>query len=141
MSITGAINQIVRERDKPYIYMPNPSLIHPRTVKITHYLKIVDFYITYGCPDMFVPEPVLGEYLPDVYMRDGNNVPYCVEIQLTPISHAKMQKKIDSFVKTYKQKLHDAKTFLLVTDNRYDRLEIPSEFTIERMTVPKEVYT
>lgn len=140
MSLNGAISQIQRERDKPYIYMPNPTLIHPRTVKIDHYLKIVDVFISSGCPTTFLPEPTFGEYRPDAYLKDRNDTPICVEVQLTPISTKKMQHKIDQFEYEF-GKEHDSKIILLVSDNKYDKVKIPDGFKLARISVPKEVYT
>lgn len=119
--------------------MPNPTLIHPRTVKIDHYLKIVDFYISMNMPENFLPEPTLGEYKPDVYFIDGNGNHVVVEIQLTPISTKKMQKKIDQWVSTYKKK-HNAKIVLLVSDKEYTNLTVPSGFSICHSKIPPEPY-
>lgn len=119
--------------------MPNPTLIHPRTVKIDHYLKIVDFFILMGCPSKFLPEPTLGEYKPDVYFIDGNGQNVCVEIQLTPISAKKMQKKLDQFVSTYNK--HKSTILLIVSEKEYTSLKVPSGFHVEHMSVPKEPYT
>lgn len=136
----GSISQIQRERDKPYIYMPNPTLLHPRSIKIDHYLKIVDFYIHTGCPETFVPEPNFKGYKPDVYMKDLKGNPICVEIQITPISTKKMQSKMDEFVSTYKKE-HDATIMLLVSNNIYDKITIPDNFKLVRLPMPKEPYT
>ena len=140
MSLNGAISQIQRERDKPYLYMPNPTLIHPRTVKIDHYLKIVDVFIATGYPEVFVPEPKLGDYNPDAYFKDRNGNPLCVEVQLTPISTKKMQTKIDQFVGTYGTE-HDSKTIFLVSNSSYDKVKVPSGFQLMKAAVPKEIYT
>jgi len=137
--VNGCITQIQRERDKPYIYMPNPTLIHPKGIKIDHYLKIVDFYIHTGCPPVFVPEPNYKNYKPDVYMHDKKGNPICVEIQITPISSKKMQKKVDEFVSTYKKE-HDAKIMLLVSNNAYDSVKMPSTFSLIRIPLPNEPY-
>lgn len=119
--------------------MPNPTLIHPKGVKIDHYLKIVDFYIHVGCPPIFVPEPNYKNYKPDAYMHDKKDNPICVEIQLTPISNNKMQKKIDEFVSTY-GKEHDAKILLLVSDTAYKDIKIPKTFKLVRIPTPHEPY-
>lgn len=120
--------------------MPNPTLIHPRSVKIDHYLKIVDVYIASGCPLVFLPEPAFGEYLPDAYMKDHKGVKMCVEVQLTHISTKKMQTKLDQFAKMYGVE-HDAKTLLLVSDVQYSKVKIPDGFKLLRIGVPTEVYT
>jgi hypothetical protein len=139
MTLNGSITQIQRERDKPFLYMPNPTLIHPRTIKIDHYLKIVDFYIHTGCPDNFIPEPPYKEYKPDVYMKDQKGNPICVEIQITPISTKKMQQKIDQFVSSY-GKEHDAKILLLVTNNDYGKVKVPPTFKLIKLPLPNEPY-
>lgn len=139
MSLNGAITQIQRERDKPYIYMPNPTLIHPRSVKLDHQLKIVDFYIHTGCPKKFIIEPKLGEYNPDVFMKDLKENSVCAEIQITPISTKKMQSKIDEFVSMY-GKEHDAKIMLLVSNSVYDKVIIPNNFKLIRIPLPKEPF-
>jgi hypothetical protein len=82
----------------------------------------------------------MGNYRPDVYMKDRKNNPVCVEIQLTHISAKKMQTKIDQFVSEY-NKEHDAKIMLLVTDNNYDKIKMPDGFNLVRLPIPKEPYT
>lgn len=138
--MSGAISQIQRERDKPYIYMPNPTLIHPRTVKLNHYLKIVDFFIHAGMPAEFLPEPTLGEYRPDAYMKDSKGNPICVELQLTQISTKKMQQKVEQFVGTF-GKEHDSKVMMLCSDNQYDKIKMPTGFHLINLPVPREVYS
>lgn len=139
MSSTGTILQVQRERDKPYIYMPNPATLHHRSVKLNHQLKIVDFYIHTGCPETFIPEPNFKEYKPDVYMKDKKGNAICVEIQITPISSKKLQTKIDQFVSTY-GKEHNAKVMFLVSDNNYNQAKTPSGFSLIRLPLPKEPY-
>jgi hypothetical protein len=119
--------------------MPNPATLHHRSVKLNHYLKIVDFYIHAGCPKTFLPEPQFKDYKPDVYMKDLKGNPICVEIQITPISTKKMQMKIDQFVSTH-NKEHDAKIMLLVSNNAYDKVVVPTGFKLHRIPLPKEPY-
>jgi hypothetical protein len=119
--------------------MPNPTLIHPRTVKIDHYLKIVDCYIHFGCPDVFEVEPAYKTYNPDVYMKDRKGNAICVEVQITPISTKKMQTKIDQFVSTY-GKGHDAKIMLLISNQEYHKVVMPPSFKLVRIPIPKEPY-
>lgn len=140
MRVDGCILQIQRERDKPYIYMPNPAVMHHRSVKLEHQLKIVDFYIHTGCPPTFQVEPQWKVYKPDVYMKDkmGNSI--CVEIQITPISTKKMQLKIDQFVSTY-TKEHDAKIMLLVSNQEYPKVVMPSGYKLIRLPLPMEPYS
>lgn len=139
MSLNGSITQIKRERDKPYIYMPNPTLIHPKSSKIDHYLKIVDLYIYLKCPENFMVEPTFDNYRPDAYAI-YNNSPMCFEVQITKISLNKMKKKIESFVNTY-GKYHNATNLVIVSDDVYAGLSIPKGFKIYLMKVPKEPYT
>lgn len=120
--------------------MPNPTLIHPRTVKIDHYLKIVDCYIHFGCPEVFHPEPCYKSYEPDVYMKDRKGNAICVEVQITPISTKRMQKKIDEFVASFGKKEHDAKIMLLVSNQDYPKITIPSSFRLVRIPLPTEPY-
>lgn len=120
--------------------MPNPAILHHRSVKLDHTLKIVDFYIHTGCPEHFIPEPNWKIYKPDVYMKDKKGNPICVEIQITPISSKKLQTKIDQFVSTYKKE-HDSKVMFLVSNNQYDKVQMPTGFTLIRLPIPKEIYT
>lgn len=120
--------------------MPNPTLIHPKSSKIEHYLKITDTYIHFGYPSVFLVEPSFGEYNPDVYMKDHEGNVMCVEIQRTPISTKKMQRKIDQFVSTF-GKEHDANIFLLVSNEEYGKVKIPKGFHLYRMGIPPEPYS
>jgi hypothetical protein len=108
--------------------------------KIDHHLKIVDFYIHSGMPEIFIPEPNFKNYKPDVYMKDKQGNPICVEIQLTPISTKRMQVKMDEFVSTH-GKEHDAKIMLLVSNNEYGKVTFPSSFKLVRIPIPDEPYT
>lgn len=119
--------------------MPNPTIIHPRSVKLEHHLKIVDTYIHVGCPTTFLVEPPFKDYKPDVYMKDLKGNPVCVEVQITPISTKKMQTKIDEFVSTY-GKEHDAQVMLLVSNTSYDKVKIPDKFKLVRIPMPTEPY-
>lgn len=103
-------------------------------------MKIVDVYIAAGCPEKFIPEPTFGEYRPDAYMIDRKGDPACIEVQITPISTKKMQLKIDQFVSSF-GKEHNAKVFLLVSDNNYGKIEMPKGFKLKRIGMPKEIYT
>lgn len=140
MSVDGCIFQIQRERDKPYIYMPNPAPLHKRSTKLEHQMKIVDFYIHVGCPPTFQIEPNWKNYKPDVYMKDRKGNPICVEIQITPISTKKMQKKITEFVSTH-GKEHDAKIMLLVSNQEYSNVIMPNGFKLIRIGLPHEPFS
>ena len=135
----GKILQVQRGRSETFIYMPNPATLHTRSIKIEHHLKIADFYIHAGMPEVFIPEPNFKNYKPDVYMKDKTGKPICVEIQLTPISTKRMQQKIDEFVSTF-GKEHDATVMLLVSNNEYGKVTIPSSFKLVRIPLPDEPY-
>jgi phosphorylcholine metabolism protein LicD len=104
---------------------------------INHHLKIVDFYIDAGCPDKCIIEPIFGTYEPDLFFKDKNENSICVEIQLTPISHKKMQNKINQFVSEY-EKEHDSKILVICSDYKYKKLTIPSGFKMIQKLTPKE---
>lgn len=119
--------------------MPNPSLIHPRSVKIDHHLKVMDFYIHSGCPEHFIIEPKFDIYNPDVYMKDRKGNAICVEVQLTLISTKKMQTKVDQFASTF-NKEHDATIMLLVSNHEYPSVKAPKGFKIIPIPLPNEPY-
>lgn len=133
----GSCLQVKQTKDKCYLYTSNPSPIHHKSNKIEHHLKIVDFFISAGCPERFLIEPIFGSYEPDIFFKDQNNNSICVEIQLTPISHKKMQTKINQFVSEY-GKEHDSKVFVLCSDSSYKNLKIPNGFKMIKQCVPKE---
>lgn len=138
LSMAGIVLKVPRERDKTYLYTQNPSPIHHKSNKIDHHLKIVDFFIQAGCPDNFIIEPMLGKYEPDIFFKDKNNKTICVEIQITPISNKKMQKKIDDFVFEF-GKNHDSKIFVLCTNNSYNKLQISNGFRLIKQPIPNEI--
>jgi hypothetical protein len=133
----GSCLKVIRERDKCYLYTSNPSPIHHKSNKINHYLKIVDYFIKAGKPDKFLIEPVFGKYEPDLFFKDQSNNSICVEIQLTPISHKKMQDKINRFVSEY-GKEHDSKILVIVSDYPY-KIKNPNGFKIIKQMVSKEI--
>jgi hypothetical protein len=135
----GSVLKVPRERDKTFLYTLNPSPIHHKSNKIDHHLKIVDFYIQAGCPENFLIEPLLGTYEPDIFFRDKNNKSITVEIQLTPISHKKMQEKMNHFVSEY-GKNHDSKTIVLCSNNQYNKLQIPKDFRLIKQSIPSEIF-
>lgn len=100
--------------------MPNPALIHQQSAKLRHYLGLVDIYLTLDKPEVFEIEPYFSaDYRPDVRtVYAGSSL--MVEYQRSTITHKKMQEKVDAFVATNKQGLHDAKSLLIVTDYGYD---------------------
>jgi hypothetical protein len=131
----GSCLPIPRTKDKCYLYA-DPS-INPKSNKIDHYMKIVDFYLASGRPENFIVEPSLGCYEPDVFFKDKSNKSICVEIQITPISHKKMQKKANDFVKEYNRE-HDSNIFVLASDYNY-KIELPKGFKLIRQGLPKEI--
>lgn len=135
----GKLLQVPRERDKTFLYMPNPSIIHPRSVKIDHHLKLVDFYIQTGCPAHFLLEPKFGDYEPDAYLKDLKGNAICAEVQITPISNKRMQNKIEQFTSMY-GKEHDARVLLLATNNDYTKIHVPKGFKLIKIPLPNEPY-
>lgn len=114
------ITAIPQPRDCQYLYMPNPTIIHPRSRSREHFLAIADFYIAVGFPRVYVVEPNLQcDYRPDVYYRDSDGDSYVVEVQLSKVSNKIMQEKYDKFVDSYRKKKHDAKTMVIVSDREY----------------------
>lgn len=120
--------------------MPNPATLHHRSIKIDHHLKIVDFFIHVGCPKTFHVEPNYKSYKPDVYMHNQKGIPVCVEVQLTPISHKKMENKTIEFMTSHKKKEHDAVVLLLVSDKDYG-IQLPKPYSLITIPVPKEPYS
>lgn len=138
MYLDGSVLQVRREKDKPYLYTANPSLIHHKSNKIDHQLKIVDFFIQNGCPENFVIEPIFGSYEPDIFFKDKSNNHICVEIQITPISLTKMQTKLSHFVEQF-GKEHDSKVLVICSNTSYNKLKLPSGFRLIRQPLPKEM--
>lgn len=114
-------------------------MIHTESSKIRHFLAIADVYIRENMPTIFEVEPYFDEkYRPDIYMRHPN--PIVVEVQRTHTSNRKMQEKVDSFARTYREKKHDAKIMWIVTDENF-RITIPEGFEIYRVPLKKGVST
>lgn len=134
----GTVLQVPRSRDKTFLYTLNPSPINHRSNKIEHHLSIVDFYIQAGYPTDFIIEPSLGKYEPDIFFRNKTRKTICVELQLTPISHKKMQTKINQFVSEF-NKNHDSKTIVICSNNPYNKLEIPDGFSLIKQSIPSEI--
>jgi len=129
------ITAIPQPRENQYIYMPNPTLIHPRSTHIEHWMAIADFYIHAKYPQTFVIEPSLNghSYRPDIYYKDEKGKSYIVEIQRSRISNKDMQQKVNNFVDSYFKRAHDATTFTLVTDMNF-KLTIHEGFTLETIS-------
>lgn len=132
----GKLLVVPRTKDQTYLYTTNPSQIHHKSNKIDHHLKIVDYFIALGCPKNFIIEPMLGDYEPDIFMKDRTQRSICIEIQLTKVANKKMQDKLDLFVKEYGRE-HDAKTFVVVSDIKY-KLKVPNGFSLKYYKLPKE---
>ena len=130
LSRDGYVLPIPQVKDRPYLYMPNPAIIHHRSNKIEHFLGLVDIYLRLKKPKIFEVEPQINdEYVPDAYTRI-NDRPVIIEYQRTLISTKKMQSKVDAFVESYVRKQHDARTLLIVSDHNYPKITIPSGFHI-----------
>ena len=102
-------------------------------------MSIVDFFIKEGSPDKFLVEPIFGAYEPDIYFEDKSGKQICVEIQLTPISNKKMQKKVNDFVSEFK-KNHMSNTLVLCSNYDYKNLEIPKGFRLIKQPLPSEIF-
>jgi hypothetical protein len=129
----GYINVVPQMRHESYVYMPNPSIIHPRSEKLQHYLGLVDIYIRLDKPSLenWKVEPqVTKEYRPDAALRSGNQI-ILIEYQRTPISTKRMQEKVDNFHKTYD--LHKSKTLWVFSHKEYN-VTIPQGFTVRFFT-------
>ena len=109
--------------------MPNPALIHTQSAKLKHYLGLVDIYLTLDKPEVYEIEPYFSaDYRPDVRTK-LLDTSVLIEYQRSIVSNKKMQDKVDAFVTTNKQGLHDAKSLLIVTDYRYD-LIMPTGYEV-----------
>lgn len=137
LSMDGSVLPIQRSRNETNIYTQNPSPIHHKSNKIDHYLKIVDFYIAVGCPENYLIEPLFGNYEPDLFFKDNSGKNICVEVQLTPISHKKMQEKINKFIKEFNQN-HDSNILVLCSNYDYKNVEIPKGFRLIKQSIPSE---
>lgn len=130
----GYVLSIPQVKDRPYLYMPNPSVIHPQSPRLQHHLAVADLYIQIGQPKVYEIEPTINElYRPDAYTRlDG--VPILIELQRTVISAKKMQAKVDAFAEAYHRKQHDAKTLWIVSDYVYT-VKTPAGFTVAQKPI------
>lgn len=130
----GYVLPIPQVKDRPYLYMPNPSVIHPQSPRIQHHLAVADLYIQLGQPKVYEIEPIINdEYRPDAYTRlDGE--PVLIELQRTVISAKKMQAKVDAFAESFVRKQHDAKTLWIVSDYVY-QVKAPTGFTVAQKPI------
>lgn len=138
MVLQNKIKQIPRTKDQTYLYTLNPSPIHPNSNKISHHLKITDYFITLKHKSAFLIEPTFGQYQPDIYFIDNNKVTVCVEIQLTKISIKKMQQKVNQFVSEYGNE-HDSKIMLICSNTEYKGLLFPKGFQVLNYPLPPEI--
>lgn len=138
LSLQDKVLQVPRCKDECYLYTPNPSLIHHKSNKIPHTLKIIDFFIQEGMPQRFLIEPILGSYEPDIFYKGVNNESIAVEIQITPISLSKMQTKLNQFVTEY-GKEHDSKIFHICSNQSYTKLKVPSNIKVIHNSLPKDI--
>lgn len=115
--------------------MPNPSIIHPESQNIRHFLGLVDLYIQLGKPEVYEIEPIVNaSYRPDVYMHSPH--PILVEYQRSKITIKKMQEKVDHFEKSFHANEHDAKTLWILSDVSYS-IKIPQGFQVIQSPIYK----
>lgn len=108
--------------------MPNPTICHPESQNIRHFLGLADIYIQLGKPEVYIVEPPVNDkYRPDVYTRCPD--PVCIEYQRSKITIKKMQEKVDNFAKAYVKGEHDAKTLWIMSDISY-QVKTPESFKI-----------
>jgi hypothetical protein len=125
----GHVITVRRPKDEPYLYMPNPAIIHTESSKIRHFLAIADTYIQIGQPDIFEVEPNIDpDYRPDVYTILQE--PIVIEVQRSYINNKRMQAKVNGFVDTYKRGKHDAHVLWIVSSLKF-HVHCPSGFRIE----------
>lgn len=113
----GLCCNVPRRKEQTYCYAINGY--NPRNQKVDHQLKIVDTFIDIGCPKECLIEPMLGSYEPDLFYKDHFNRSVCVEVQLSRISHKRMQEKINKFIKESGVN-HDARLLYIVSDIQFD---------------------
>lgn len=112
--------------------MPNPTIIHPSSTRINHFMGLADLYMKYDQPPTFIVEPDMKhEYCPDAYMINEKDEQVCIELQLSKVSNKKIQEKVDGFVNSYRDGKHFAKKLYIVTDHRFDFDCKDSEFSVE----------
>jgi uncharacterized protein (DUF1499 family) len=132
----GWVTPIPMPKDKPYLYMPNPTMIHTQSSKTQHFLSLVDVYIDLGQPNIYQIEPQINqEYRPDVYARLPE--PTIIEVQRSYISHKKMQEKLNMFVDSSIRRQHDSNILWIISTREY-KLKVPSGFTVIQSN-PKEI--
>lgn len=127
---------IPQPKDRPYRYMPNPTLIPPSSGRIEHFLGIADVYLSLGMPPTFVVEPDLSKaYKPDAYVKTEKGAIAVIEYQRSRISNTKMQEKLDQFVDAFKKKEHSVKTVIIYAYKPYD-VKVPEGFQLLQKLIP-----
>lgn len=131
---------------RPYIYFANPSPIRKDSMKLPHFLSIVDFYIEaskYGKITRFEVEFKTGEkgsIEPDIFMI-WNNAPFFVEVQRSVYTKKVMGQKMERYEKYYNQEEWRRVTqyfpyILIITEHTYDLSE-SSLRVFQASSIPK----
>ncbi|WP_156576991.1 replication-relaxation family protein [Bacillus luti] len=120
---------------QPFVYFPKPSGIKKDSMKIPHFLKIVDMYLAlreYEEPKVFTIEPKYGKDYsePDIFTI-WKGIPLFIEVQRTHYSSKVMASKTSLYEKLYdsqillqepwqnpEQLIHPY--ILLISDYRYN---------------------
>lgn len=133
----GLCYSFPRTKDQCYCY--GLKGYNPKNQKVDHQLKIVDTFIEFGMPDQCLIEPQLGSYEPDLFYKDHFNRSVCVEVQLTRISHKRMQEKINHFIKEEGVN-HDARLFIIVSHFKFDSFHYDqTKYKVIQKEMPKEI--
>ena len=129
---------IPQPKDRPYLYMPNPTIIHPNSTRTNHFLAIADFYIRIGQPPIYEVEPDLKhDSRPDAYtIINGEHI--WVEVQLSHKANKVIQEKIDGFVESHQRGKHGAKKMWLVTDRPF-RFSVPTGYTVDTLPLSADI--
>lgn len=118
-----------RAKDKTYLYVSNPPMIHTQSSKINHYLGLAEIYIRMGTPEKFTIEvKIADDFITDA-VTEIDGTPVLIELQRSVVSTRKMQDKVDKFVAHYNK--HGAKHMWIFTDKPYD-LSVPRGFLVEQ---------
>lgn len=108
--------------------MPNPTLIHPESQNVRHFVGIAELYLQLGKPKIYEVEPQVNDhYRPDIYTHAV--APTVIEYQRSRISQKRMQVKVDLFVESFRAGDHDARKLWVLSDTPYD-LKIPQDFQL-----------
>jgi hypothetical protein len=127
----GYLTVLPQRLGEQYLYMPDPPIIHPRSTRINHFLKIADLYIELGKPNHYDVEPPFNNYRPDVYATIGE-ISVCIEVQLTRVAKRKIQSKVDRFVRSYYLGEHKARVIWIYTEKTYDLKAPNGIFTVKQ---------